>query len=62
MHGIKFESFAKFIFDEKIHLCVDLSVCNICTYMYICVYICIYIYVQKRLYHRPIVLAMNKAQ
>ena len=56
MYGIKFESFAKCIFEWKINVCVGLSVCNICTY------ICIYIYVQKRLYYRPIVSTMTKAQ
>ena len=31
VHGIKFESFVKFIFELKTHSSVGLSICNICT-------------------------------
>ena len=51
-HGIKFESFAKCIFKWK-----NPFMCG-----FICLQYMYYIQVQKRLYHRPIVYTMTKAQ
>ena len=57
MHGIKFESFAKFIFGWK-----KTFMCGFICLQYMYLYMYIYIYLQKRLYHRPIVSTMTKAQ
>ena len=52
MHGMKFESFAKFIFEWKTPF-----MCG-----FICLQYMYYIYVQKMLNHRPIDKTTAKAQ
>ena len=57
MHDIKFETFAKFIFEWKNPL-----MCGLFIYIYMYIYIYLCVCTDKRLYRRPIVSSMIKAQ